>query len=196
MIGEIIDAEETIRVFIGSSDKFRIAEQAIVNSIHRNTSRDVHIKIITPEGQGVPYTGCTGFTNLRYAVPELAGFAGYAIYLDVDMLVLADIEELWNYREAGKWVTLEDGSDEVAVISCGTHRHMPSLQNIHKYHKNDLKQKIRQKKSIPLCWNVEDKCVEGMKLLHLTDLKCQPWMESPEYPHPCQEAVNLYHDYA
>lgn len=186
---------EAIRVFIGSSDKLRCAEPAIENSIRANTSAEVEITFMRPEDLGLEPTGCTGFTNLRYAVPELAGYAGFAIYLDVDMLVLGDIAELYSYAEAGRWVVLKDGSNEVAVISCGTHRHLPSLRNLHRFNKHQLKAMCRESQRIPLTWNCEDSVPQGAKLVHLTDLKCQPWLENPEYPHPCPEAVELYHAY-
>lgn len=186
---------DKIRVFIGSANKFKCCESAIENSILANTSAPVEIRFIRPEDLAVPLTGCTGFTNLRYAVPELAGFAGYAIYLDVDMIVLGDIAELYSYASPGHWVCLQDGSNEVSVISCGTHRHMPRLAQMHHYGKRELEAMTRKKKAIPASWNVEDKVQAGMQLLHLTDLKCQPWLESPEYPHPCPEAVAIYEEY-
>ncbi|TNE75543.1 MAG: hypothetical protein EP334_10015 [Gammaproteobacteria bacterium] len=177
-----------IRIFIGSADKFRCCEEPLCKSILAHSSVPVEFFIMRPEDLGVPPTGCTGFSNLRYAVPELAGYAGFAIYLDVDMLVLGDIAELYEYREAGRWVQLVDGSNEVSVISCGTHRHMPSLPWLHTKNKHELKAMTRASSRIPLEWNVEDHVQPGMKLLHFTDLKCQPWFNE----HPCREAVELW----
>ena len=182
-----------IRIFIGSADKFACCEPVIERSILANTSEPVEITFMRPETLGIPPTGCTGFTNLRYAVPELAGYSGFAIYLDVDMVVLGDIAELYSYQEAGKWVCMGDSSDEVSVISCGTHRHMPSLQNIHRHHKNHLKTMTRRRPAIPPCWNVEDRVEEGMKLLHFTDLDRQPWFSDN---HPCPDAVEIWNAYA
>ena len=184
-----------ISVFIGSSERFAYCEPVIERSILENTSVDVEITFMRPDTLGVPPSGCTGFSNLRYAVPELAGFAGFAIYLDVDMLVLGDLAELYEYREAGKWVVMKDGSNEVSIISCGTHRHMPSLKTLHTYNKHHLKSMCREARRIPSEWNVEDSVTPGMKLLHLTDMKCQPWLDNPEYPHPCKEAVDLWNAY-
>lgn len=183
-----------VQIFIGSSDRFRDVEPAIEKSIRQNSSVPVDIKFIRPEN-GIQPTGCTGFTNLRYCVPEFNGYSGFAIYLDVDMIVLGDIAELYEYREAGKWVIVEDGSDEVAIISCGTHRNMPKAFEIHNYHKSELQNRCNIKRGIPKAWNCEDKVLPDMKLLHLTDLKCQPWAENPEYPHPCPEAVEIYRQY-
>lgn len=38
----------------------------------------------------------TGFSFTRFAIPKLMGYAGRAIYLDADMLVLRDFRELWS----------------------------------------------------------------------------------------------------
>jgi len=186
---------DPIRIYIGSARRFAACEPVIARSIRAHTAQPVEIQFIRPETLDVPPTGCTGFTNLRYAVPELAGYAGFAIYLDVDMLVLGDIAELYAYREAGHWVQLQDGSSEVAVISCGTHRHLPSLGELHRYHKSQLQGLVRAKNRIPLTWNSEDRVTEGMRLLHFTDLKTQPWFTHTA-PHPCPAAVDLWRRFA
>ena len=43
----------------------------------------------------------TGFTNYRYAIPELAGKQGRAIYNDVDQIYLADPAELFDMDMKG-----------------------------------------------------------------------------------------------
>lgn len=181
-----------IRVLIGSSDKFSRCNRVILASIFENTTEPVQAYIMEPERLGVPYTGCTGFTNLRYAIPEICGYQGFAIYLDVDMLVLGDIAELWNYRQPGAWVQMEDGASEVAVIDCAAHPHLPPMKHIHHWHKSELAGAVKAVNAIPRCWNVEDKTEPGMKLLHFTDLKCQPWFYNN---HPCAEAVALWNNY-
>jgi hypothetical protein len=40
----------------------------------------------------------TPFSPLRWGVPAFCNFEGKAIYLDVDMIVMADIAELWNQK--------------------------------------------------------------------------------------------------
>lgn len=47
----------------------------------------------------------TPFSGFRWAVPELCGFSGQAIYMDSDIIVKGDIAELWNAPfEPGKMV--------------------------------------------------------------------------------------------
>ena len=133
--------------------------------------------------------GCTGFTNVRFAVPEIAKGMGYefAVYLDVDMLILGDISELYDYRQPGHWVGLADGSNEVSVID--TSLQFPAKETLHRYKKHQLNSHVVP--DIPLSWNCEDKVGDGMKLLHFTDLSAQPWF----YKHPNKEAVAIYESY-
>ena len=97
-----------IRVFVGTAPKWEAHEPVLEYSIQKNTSEPVEVNFI----RGLEPSGCTGFTNNRFAVPELAGHEGYTIYLDIDMVVLGDIAELWEYRKPGMWVCMRDGSTE------------------------------------------------------------------------------------
>lgn len=158
-----------VPVFIGISERFRSIEGLTAASILRHASAEVQIRHLYPETEA----GCTGFTNVRYTI-------GRGIYLDCDMILLADIAELWAYRQPGKFVCLKDGSTEVAVIDC-------AHQCTNKTQETLLPKAAR----IPLEWNSEDRLVEGAKLLHFTDLKTQPWF----YEHPNAEAVAVYDAY-
>lgn len=161
-----------IPVFIGSSDRFASVEWMTPFSIRENTTAEVDIHIVRPQWFGMQETGCTGFSNVRNEIPRIAKAMGYqyAIYLDVDMLVLGDISDLYAYRRAGSWVCLSDGTTEVSVIDVD-HARMESR--------------------IPAVWNAEDRAIQGMQLLHFTDLKAQPWF----FDHPNVEAVALYNEY-
>lgn len=158
-------------------------------SIQENTAEDTIVHIVRPEGIGMPETGCTGFTNVRYAVPALCRQMGYAnaIYMDVDMLVLGDISELWQYREAGKWVTLLDGSDELSIFS--SECDFPS--DVHNHTKTALRNMQCRTAAIPKLWNCEDCKPEGAQLVHFTDLKTQPW----DVEHPDVNARLTYEAY-
>lgn len=181
-----------IRVFIGTSERFKHVEHIARDSILANTTADVDIRLISPERLNAKPSGCTGFTNLRYAVPELAGYEGYAIYLDVDMIVLGDIAELYEYRQEGAWVRMYDGASEVSVIDCAAHNYLPKLDKLHLYWKNKLHGSVNAINAIPPEWNVKDCVKDAMKLLHFTSLKHQPWVAE----HPCPEAVEIYQRYA
>jgi lipopolysaccharide biosynthesis glycosyltransferase len=54
----------------------------------------------------------TPFSGFRWAVPELAGFKGKAIYCDSDFIWMSDIAKLWNQEfEPGKIVMAKGGED-------------------------------------------------------------------------------------
>lgn len=171
-----------IPVYIGISKRFEAVKGLTEYSIRKNTSADVKIEHLYPEVE----EGCTGFSNVRFTIHE-------GIYLDCDMLVLGDIAELWSYREPGKFVCMQDGSLEVAVISCN-HQCKNKLQ----------KGKLPLSAKIPPEWNVTDAYRENgqvkfldhvpanTKNFHFTALANQPWF----YQHPNREAVALYKQYA
>lgn len=67
----------------------------------------------------------TPFTGFRFAVPELCNFEGRAIYLDADMLVLGDIDDLWSEKiERGCGVRCWGPvRTDVSVIDCSWFKH-------------------------------------------------------------------------
>lgn len=155
-----------VPVFIGISERFRVVEGLTERSILENASVPVKITHIYPAIE----SGCTGFSDVRYQIR-------YGIYLDCDMIVLGDIAELWSYRQAGKFVCMQDGSTEVAVIDCEHNCTNKREQHL-----------LPKACAIPPEWNVEDKVIPGMKLLHFTDLRTQPWF----YRHPDDEVMRIY----
>ena len=198
---------DKIRVFIATDgDIHSDAEKVIKYSIEKNTNEEVEINFIRPGYKN----GCTGFTNHRYLIPELCNYEGYAIYFDVDMLVLGDLRELWEYKKPGKWVTTPH-RDDVSVIDCSAFKDIPKLSDMKqfgagrsgfdkKYHKNTIKAQLanRHVEAIPEEWNTWDKITPNAKLIHYTCLKTQPWQPDPnkEYePHPNQDAVDLFFQY-
>ena len=170
-------------IVIGSHKNFEVVEPVIKYSITK-FAKDVNIILARPEYYDLPYTGCTGFSNIRFYVPHICKFKGFAIYLDVDMILLSDVTELFKYAAKGKYVCVEDGSTEVAVIDCETQKmKIPYDRNKWEHEKN-----LNLKKAIPKVWNCEDWCstpeeVKKAKLIHFTDLKNQPWnKKSPNKP--------------
>jgi len=164
------DAVLPIPVFIGISERFRIVEGMTERSIREHTSAPVEITHLYPEIE----SGCTGFSDVRYSIR-------YGIYLDCDMIVLGDIAELWNYRQADRFVCMKDGSTEVAVIDC---KHFCT---------NKREQYMLPKVcNIPPEWNVEDRVTPDAKLVHYTNLDTQPWF----FNHPDKQAVELYQKWA
>ena len=162
----------SIPVFVGISERFKCIEGMTETSILENTSAQVDIVHLYP----IVEEGCTGFSNVRYQIK-------HGIYLDCDMIVMGDIAELWAYRKEGKYVCIQDGSTEVAVIDCESH----SCR-----HKREL-EKLPRSCDIPMEWNVEDiktkgDVPRGTKLVHYTKLETQPWIHGP-HPNPYLDAL-------
>jgi len=179
-----------IPIFIASSERFEEVEWLTDISIRQNTDSEVEIHIVRPQWFGMQEHGCTGFTNVRFAIPQLCRELGYefGIYLDVDMLVLGDIAELWEYRKKGKRAVLEEGSDEVSVC-CSSLRY-PDKKVLHARHKGTLP-RGDDAPTIPLVWNVEDQVKPNAKIVHYTSLDHQPWFNN----HFNKEAAALYASY-
>jgi hypothetical protein len=176
-----------IRVFIATGPRWAEHEPVLEYSIRSNTDAPVEITWMRVGENDLVGHGCTGFTNFRYAIPRLAGGIGFGIYLDIDMLLLADIAELWAYRKPGAWVCLKDGTTEVSVIDCSL-RFPSAVEN---YKKWDLQRLAPLSPDIPLDWNTEDTTTPTMKLIHFTDLSRQPWFT----PDRDDAAVRVLHQY-
>lgn len=94
------------RIFIGYDRTERAAYHVLAESIIRHSSIPVSI---TPVGSSVLPArlwsrprgpkDSTEFSNARFMVPALAGYRGWAIFMDCDMVCLGDIAELWAQRE-------------------------------------------------------------------------------------------------
>ena len=181
------------------------AEKVIEYSIRENTKQEVDLDFIRPGYKN----GATGFTNHRFLIPELCNYEGYCIYMDVDMIVLGDLSELWEYRQPGKWVTTKK-RDDVSVIDCSSFKDLPKLDEMKrfsagrkfdmKYHKNTIRRLIgnRHTEKIPIEWNTCDTITEDAKLIHYTKLITQPWKPDPTknyQPHESRAAVDLFFHY-
>lgn len=89
---------DPMRVFVGASPGGQDVEayNALAHSLRSRTARSVAIEVLstdTQPGWQSQHWG-TPWTALRWAVPELCGWRGRAIYFDCPTLVLADIAAL------------------------------------------------------------------------------------------------------
>lgn len=199
-----------IRVFIGTdSDVHGDAEKALGYSIRKNTAEEVELTFMNPGWKIAP----TGFATHRYLIPQLCNWEGYAIYLDVDMIVLGDLSELMSYKIANKWaipVRTEEHTgfagnfrDEVAVIDCSAAKNTLPTEEILKT--KDGKKLARAAlhdyyaEVIPLTWNAMTVNEEPTpKLIHYTNPRTQPWCPDPKIdymPFPCNETYDLFFNY-
>ena len=197
-----------IRVFVGTHELHTDAEKVIEHSIRRNTTEEVDVTFMRPGWETPP----TGFSSHRYLIPKLCNYKGYAIYLDVDMLVLGDLSELLSYKQPGKWAICKTDKvsrkainrDEVAVIDCSAAKdELPTETLLKLRHGKDIAKQALIKGNyyesiIPeKVWNARTVTPES-KLIHYTNLRTQPWHPDPtiDYmPFPCQVTCDLFFEY-
>jgi hypothetical protein len=97
-----------IRLFIGYDAREAVVYHVCVNSIIRQASQPVAVTPLALKNLGRYVErhrdGSNQFIYSRFLVPQLMGFSGWALYIDGDMLLRADIAELWNLRDESKAV--------------------------------------------------------------------------------------------
>ena len=91
-----------MKVFIGYDSREDIAYKVCKNSILKRTERIEVYPLIQSDlrtkglySRGVDVLASTEFTFTRFLVPELVGFSGWALFMDCDMILQADIAELF-----------------------------------------------------------------------------------------------------
>lgn len=97
-----------IPIFIGYDHREAIAYHVCANSIIRKSSQPVALvplalNLLT-DYKEQHTDGSNHFIYSRFLVPHLTGYNGWAIFIDGDMLVRSDINELWSMKEDDKAV--------------------------------------------------------------------------------------------
>ena len=95
--------DETINLIIGYDERESIAFHTCVQSIISNTTCHVNIMPLCLKNF-VKYRenhqdGSNEFIYSRFLSPYLMNFKGWVLYLDGDMVCLADLKELWDLRD-------------------------------------------------------------------------------------------------
>ena len=97
-----------IRLFIGYDPREAVVYHVCVNSIVRHASQPVAVTPLALKNLGGYVErhrdGSNQFTYSRFLVPQLMGWSGWALYIDGDMLLRADIAELWDLQAPEKAV--------------------------------------------------------------------------------------------
>ncbi|MCS6780487.1 MAG: mitochondrial fission ELM1 family protein [Geminicoccaceae bacterium] len=195
--GAPASAKPPVRIFLGTEPAQYRAERIFFWSIekHRDPGRRYEIYRMS-DLEGFDRTGWrTGFTKYRFAIPELAGGSGRAIYNDVDQIYLADPAELFDL-EMGEHGYLAISPEETSVMLIDCAKMLP-LWNRTTATREGKHALIKKPASVPGLWgpcdphwNARDQeYVEGRtKCLHYTALHQQPWEPFPEdysyHPNP------------
>jgi hypothetical protein len=94
-----------IHVTIGYDPREAVALSVLAHSIHARAGEPVSIMplmlsqlkgVLTRERHALQ---STDFSFSRFLTPYLAGFAGWSLFMDCDMLMLDDIARLWALRD-------------------------------------------------------------------------------------------------
>lgn len=160
-----------------------------------------------PVNQAWPKIGWgTPFSGFRFAIPEVHGFAGRAVYMDVDMLVLGDVAELLSVQMPRPWVCCHPAMSDVSVIDCASFidKGWPTIEELKMFpgkcyhHMQRLNKLGLVSDSLPWDWNCRDsgdEWKESTRLLHYTSVPHQPWhpYETVRYiPHPKKRWVEKW----
>jgi hypothetical protein len=85
-----------LRVFIGYDPRQPISYNVLQQSIFTRSSKPVSITPLVIEQLPITRVGLTPFTYTRFLVPYLCKYEGWALFLDIDMLLQDDIAKLFD----------------------------------------------------------------------------------------------------
>lgn len=92
-------SNKPLRVFVGYDHRQPISYHVLAHSIMLNTSKPVALTPIQlntlPFKRGWPIQGLTPFTFSRFLTPWLCDFEGWALFLDIDIILTDDIAKLF-----------------------------------------------------------------------------------------------------
>ena len=210
-----------IKVFVGCDPNNCDLEQMMVldYSIHKHTQHPVEIMWmqLTSDANSPWYSNAstdegwhtekwaTPFSGFRWAIPELCNFEGRAIYMDTDVIVLCDINELWSHPMDDKSIVIAKGGSSTArlctsVWDCNkAKKYLPTLKEMRAdpaSHKK-LMQLIKEKPQLVQPYkdsynNIDGEglAIEEIKVLHYSDMGTQ---FSHKYALPRLQATGQEH---
>lgn len=184
-----------VRIFLGTESAQQRAERIFLWSIRqvRDPARVYEIHLMKNLEGFDGRRWLTGFTNYRFAIPDLAGRRGRAIYNDVDQIYLADPGELFDTPMGSHgFLTIPPLSEEasadtsVMLLDCERMASVWTLAEARTEKKNTLLARARAlpglRGDLDPGWNAcDDDYQEGRsKLLHYSTIHTQPWRPVPE----------------
>lgn len=203
--------DDAANIFVGSDRSQLLAVKVLEHSIRRHTTMDVRLRSMhnldLPDPKDVRQGKRTGFSFARFAIPQLMGYQGKAVYLDADMLVFRDFRELYSIPfEGAKIVIQEELPDQaqpsdktgapkkrikqcsVMLLDCAALDWDPlkiigGLDGKYTYEHLlfDLcvLEEFQIKYGVPFQWNSLEVYEPGKTgLLHYTDMHTQPWVHA------------------
>jgi hypothetical protein len=192
-----MQVNDVIRVFVGASPSEVLPLKVLEFTIREHTDMPVQVSFMAdlecPSPKDEANQPGTKFSFYRFMIPQLAGYAGKALYLDSDMMVFKDMRDLWQIPFDGAQVLTvltPEGqptkNHSVLLIDCSavdwTISEIVSGLDDRRYDYDQLMRDLcivpnhRMRASIPYVWNSLDRYEPGKTaLLHFTALHSQPW---------------------
>lgn len=97
-----------IPIFIGYDPRESVAYHVCSNSLLRHSSQPLALTPLALQNLGQyaesHHDGSNQFIYSRFLVPHLMQYQGWALFMDGDMIVREDIEQLWSLRDETKAV--------------------------------------------------------------------------------------------
>lgn len=213
-------SSDTVNVFIGSGEASLLERKVAIYSLKKNSKRDLNIYVfngthnsvelneeepyLAPLSLRLKYRNGTEFSLYRFLIPQICNHQGKAIYIDSDVICLADIGTLFdtdlnghNFLTKGDAYSKSQGKTwglSVMLIDCEKTRF--DLDQIFndidsdQYTYSDFsRMSARFLKHHPYSigeldpkWNEFDRYDSQTKLIHYTNLETQPW-KHPHHPY-------------
>lgn len=199
-------------VYIGSGEASTLERKTLIYSINKHSPKPVDIIVFngthnTVERDGQPpelvpmsvrvkYQNITEFSNYRYMIPQLCGHKGRAIWLDSDMICLADIQQLFDTPLGNSDLMAKSFFDGKGRLRWGLSVSLFDCARCHfnldlyaeeieggKFIYNDVQQMTDtflahhpfSLAKLDDHWNSYDELGPQTKLIHYTNLHTQPW---------------------
>lgn len=193
---------DPIRIFVGCAAGGEDAESCAVleYSIRSQTERQVEITWMHVAAEPRAIWGgwntqgwATPFSGLRWGIPAACGYEGRAIYMDSDMIVRADVGELWDQEiPAGVFALVRETEGKlrtcVMLLDCDigvaptpSLKTLKAMRDQHGHMTGRLKANRRLLAKFEGGWNCIDlKRCDG---IDDPDVKCIHYSSMPHQPH-------------
>jgi hypothetical protein len=186
--GEAASERPPVRIFVGTEPAQIRAERVFVWSVAqvRDRRRRYEIHLMKDLSGFDRRRWKTGFTMYRFAVPDLAGRRGRAIYNDVDQIYLSDPAELFDADMDGRgFLSISRRDTSVMLIDCTRMASLWTREDAGRRLKKFFRARAAE---VPGLWGAlapewnarDEEYVAGRsKLFHFTTLHKQPWQPFP-----------------
>jgi len=187
-----------IRIYIGGTAEHDLPTRVLEFSIRRHTSHPVEVHrlwecplVSVQPKKRTP----TSFSLQRFLIPEWCNFEGRGIYMDSDMVVCADIAEVWETALPDHAICATPPGWQSAVMlwDCAKAKAIQIARLVEQLDAETLGysdlMNLRRSDLTPRyagldrLWNATDRdwlgaLPPGTKNIHYTDMRAQPWLKA------------------